>query len=106
VRVLLYVLPLAFMLYALIDCAQDEVVERTSVPKWMWIMWIIVVPGLGAISWLVVAKIAKPLHPQRTFRGPFDPKSEPAPDDDPDFLRVLEERARRKKDPPPAAPGA
>jgi hypothetical protein len=103
---LLYVLPLALFLYAIIDCAADEDVDRTSLPKAVWIIVIILFPYLGALAWLAVAKIAKPkvrraagppggALPRRLPRrtGPI------APDDNPDFLRRLaEDQARRERE--------
>jgi hypothetical protein len=89
----LYVLPLALMIYALVDCAQDDDVERTSVPKFLWIVLIIVLqPYIGPVAWLVTAKIGRPKAKAQGRRpGPT------APDDDPEFLRKLDEEARRKR---------
>jgi hypothetical protein len=105
--VLLYVLPLVLMLYALIDCVQDDDAERTGLPKALWIVLIILIVYFGPIAWLVVTKIAKPKSHDR----PSSPRSSPpvfprgaarrsgptAPDDDPDFLRRLDEQARRNR---------
>jgi hypothetical protein len=89
------------MVYALIDCAQDDEVERTSVPKSLWIVLIILVAYFGPISWLVVSKIARPRggtgHPPPSRRGPARRTGGGAPDDDPDFLRRLAEEARRRR---------
>jgi hypothetical protein len=110
--VLLYVLPLALMVYALVDLVQDGDVERTQVPKPLWIAFVVVLPYFGPIAWLVVAKIARPAR--RSRFGPAHPprpasprRGGPvAPDDDPDFLRKLDEQARRNRrgdqDPPPS----
>jgi hypothetical protein len=95
---LLYLLPAALLIYALIDCALDANVERTNLPKWAWILIIVLVtPYIGALAWLLVAKVARPADgsssPRR--RGP-GPK---APDDDPEFLRKLaEDQWRRQRD--------
>jgi hypothetical protein len=91
------------MVYAVIDCAADDDVERTSVPKALWIVMIILLPVVGSLAWLAVTKIAKPkvrhasgpprTLPQRTPRRPV------APDDNPEFLRRLaEEQARRERE--------
>ncbi|MDR0432964.1 MAG: PLD nuclease N-terminal domain-containing protein [Bifidobacteriaceae bacterium] len=108
--VLLYVLPLALMIYALVDCVQDTDVERTSVPKPLWIAFIVILPYFGPIAWLVVAKIAKPGLPRRST-GPHPPfggsprrRGPTAPDDDPDFLRKLDERTKRRRGGPTDPP--
>ncbi|MDR0592456.1 MAG: PLD nuclease N-terminal domain-containing protein [Bifidobacteriaceae bacterium] len=103
---LLYVLPLVLMIYAIVDCAVDDNIERTSVPKALWIVIIILFPYFGPLAWLAVSKIAKPrlraaaggppgALPRRTPRRP----GPVAPDDNPDFLRHLaEEQARRERE--------
>jgi hypothetical protein len=102
----LYVLPLALMIYALIDCAQDDDVERTSVPKALWIILVIILPYFGPIAWFAVSKIARPpLYRMTPFFGrPRPPlpgylrrSGHVAPDDDPDFLRKLDEQTRGKR---------
>ncbi|MDR1393239.1 MAG: PLD nuclease N-terminal domain-containing protein [Bifidobacteriaceae bacterium] len=118
-RILLYVLPLALAIYALVDFATDDDVERTSVPKLAWIFIIIVLPIAGPLAWLVVAKIARPRRTARQpgtwGRGPASRYSRPAPrqpmrpDDDQEFLRhwaadqTLREHERRQRE---AAEGA
>jgi hypothetical protein len=112
--VLLYVLPLALMMYALIDCGQDNDVERTSVPKVLWIVLIVIFPYFGAIAWIVISKFARPRGPRPSPppRGPFPPgtprrRTAPlAPDDDPEFLRRLDERTRRERGPDAPEPPA
>lgn len=108
---LLYVVPLALMVFALVDCAQDDDVERTQVPKVLWIAFIILLPYAGPIAWLVVGKIARPrqggqTHPPSSpwagwgSRRPGSNRPRPrAPDDDPEFLhRLAEEQARKRRE--------
>ncbi|MCW5954031.1 MAG: PLDc N-terminal domain-containing protein, partial [Propionibacteriaceae bacterium] len=50
-------------------------------PRWLWAVAIILLPGAGAIAWLLFGR------PTRTpSKRPRPPR---APDDDPDFLRNL-----------------
>jgi hypothetical protein len=104
----MYVLPLALMIYAIVDCAVDDDVERTSVPKVLWMLLIILIPIFGPLAWLAVSKLAKPRA--RQAYGPSGPpgplprryprRSGPvAPDDNPDYLRRLaDEQFRRERD--------
>jgi hypothetical protein len=99
---LMWILPLALMIYALVDCAQDDDVERTSVPKVMWIMLIVLLPMAGSIGWLVVSKIARRKAGLPDRAAPRSPSPgvahrPVAPDDDPDFLRRLGEQTRRQR---------
>jgi len=94
---LLYVLPAALMIYALVDCVQDDEVERTSVPKLVWVVLIVLIsPYVGPLAWLIVAKVAKPRQNKRPSRR--QPTRPLAPDDDPEFLRHLaDEQLRRDR---------
>ena len=95
-------LPIILMLYALVDCVVDEDVERTSVPKMLWVVMIVILPFAGALAWLIVAKIAKPRPNRRSRRS--RPAGPTGPDDDPEFLRRLAEEQRRKNRKPDAEP--
>jgi len=82
-RVLLVVLSIAIQLYGLIDCAQREDSEVRSLPRWGWLLIIVLVPTIGAVAYLVAGR------PKRPGYGGKKPKRTIAPDDDPDFLRGL-----------------
>ena len=83
-RVLVIVLTIAIQLYGLIDCAQREDSEVRSLPRWGWLIIIVLVPTIGAIAYLIAGR------PKRPGGGSNKkPKRTIAPDDDPDFLRGL-----------------
>jgi hypothetical protein len=83
-RVLLILLSIAIQLYGLIDCAQREDTEVRSLPRWGWLIIIVLVPTIGAIAYLIAGR------PKRPGGGSNKkPKRTIAPDDDPDFLRGL-----------------
>jgi hypothetical protein len=104
---LFYVIPLALMIYAIIDCAADDDADRVGLRKPIWIVLIILLPVFGSLAWLAASKIAKPRTRPRTAAGPPGalPRRTPrrpgplAPDDNPDFLRHLaDEQARRERE--------
>jgi hypothetical protein len=83
-RVLFILLGIAIQLYGLIDCAQREDTEVRSLPRWGWLIIIVLVPTIGAIAYLIAGR------PKRPGGGSNKkPKRTIAPDDDPDFLRGL-----------------
>ncbi|WP_193312879.1 PLD nuclease N-terminal domain-containing protein [Georgenia subflava] len=106
-RLLLVILPLALVIYALIDCARTPDDEMPAgIPKIVWIVLIILFPGIAALAWIIVSRVARseataaarvrpglwssPTPPRPVRRhGPL------APDDDPDFLARLESERRR-----------
>jgi hypothetical protein len=82
-RVLFVVLSIAIQLYGLIDCAQREDSDVRRLPRWGWLIIIVLIPTLGAVAYLVAGR------PKRPGNGGKKPKRAIAPDDDPDFLRGL-----------------
>jgi hypothetical protein len=96
--ILLYIVPLALMVYAVVDCAADDNVERFSVPKVLWIVFIILIPYAGPLAWLAASKIAKPKNRPPGGARPRRP-GPLAPDDNPQYLRQLaEDQARRERE--------
>ncbi|RXW33115.1 PLD nuclease N-terminal domain-containing protein [Propioniciclava flava] len=81
-RVLLVIAVIAVILYALIEAIQADGDRVRLMPRWLWIVAIVLLPGIGALGWLVVGR-----PPRRGSGGA--PRRPIAPDDDPDFLRRL-----------------
>ena len=83
-KALVIIVPVVLAIYCLVQVAQSRADLVRTLPRWAWVLVILLVPVLGPIAWLVVGR------PQRR-RGPKRPqRSRPvAPDDDPDFLRRL-----------------
>ena len=82
-RILLVVLPLIIQIYCLIDCAQTPQENLRNLPKWGWILIIIVFSLIGSIGYLIAGRA-----PKRGF-GPGTKRRVLPPDDDPDFLKNL-----------------
>ncbi|TRW44448.1 PLD nuclease N-terminal domain-containing protein [Georgenia yuyongxinii] len=103
------ILLVAVIVYALIDCVRTPGDRMPAgIPKFLWLVLIVVFPGLGALAWIVISRIALAeasrqagTRPQPglwsaepTRRTPW--RSGPvAPDDDPEFLARLEAEQRR-----------
>jgi hypothetical protein len=80
---ILVIASLALTLYAFIDCAQRDETQIKKLPKWGWLLLILLISTLGSIAYLTVGRV-------RGERGPRPPKRRILPpDDDPDFLRKL-----------------
>ncbi len=109
-RVLLYVLPFAALLYGLLDLRRSEAFEREGLPLWGWVAVIVVLPVVGTIVWAVVStqhrREARGGHGTGPGAGPRGRRTggpRVAPDDDPDFLwRLKQERRRQDEDQPEA----
>jgi len=110
-RFLLFAIAFVVVLYALIDVILSRGDDIRSLPKPLWILVVLVLPVLGAVGWFVWGR-PRPAGSGGGFapgrgRGPV------APDDDPAFLRQIDDltwsekmRQRREKRDGGAAPGA
>jgi hypothetical protein len=100
-RFLLYAIPVVVMLYALIDALQTPRGLARLLPKWLWLVVIILVPVVGAVAWLIWGRA-----PRSAYAAPDDAaggrrlgrgRGPAAPDDDPTFLRQLDDEAWQRK---------
>lgn len=93
-------LELGLLVYALVDCIQTPGGAQRNLPKWAWIVLILVLPLVGSIAWLVAGRPDRrgqdvpwpatgtagyPEYERPRGRG----RRSVAPDDDPDFLAGL-----------------
>lgn len=79
-RIVAVVLLVALVVYALIDATQADGGRVRLMPRWLWLVAIVLLPGAGAVGWLAFGRpTGRRLPPGRPM----------APDDDPDFLRGL-----------------
>ncbi|WP_328944124.1 PLD nuclease N-terminal domain-containing protein [Streptomyces sp. NBC_00250] len=85
-RALLFILPLALMIYAFIDCLNTPEEEVKHLPKPVWAIVVLLFSVVGAIGWIVAGKDRRP----RT-RGGAGAGGWVAPDDNPEFLKSLKD---------------
>ena len=113
-RVLTILIPLALLVWALVDCLQTPEEEVKGMPKVLWILFMLLIPLVGPLVWVFAGKDRS--RPQRARRDldayPASPygSGPVAPDDDPNFLERLrlhkleqdlkarEEKLRRDED--------
>ncbi|MHB1065476.1 MAG: PLD nuclease N-terminal domain-containing protein [Georgenia sp.] len=115
-RLLVVIIPLALMIYALIDCARTpEDSMPSGIPKALWLV-LIIFPVLGPLAWILISRIASAEASAAasgrpivwTSQSPHRPSRRPgptAPDDDPDFLARLAREQRRAQREHEAADG-
>lgn len=95
-RALLAVASIALTVYALADCVQTDDARLRGLPKWAWILLVVLVPWVGPITWLLIGKDRS----AGWGGGAGDGARRPgplAPDEDPEFLRGLDEQIRRER---------
>lgn len=98
IRLLPFVIEAVILVFCLIDAILADETRIRNLPKWGWILLIVIIPLVGGIAWLVAGRPVSsapraPAPPQRTV-GRKNWEQPPrqqrlAPDDDPEFLASL-----------------
>ena len=83
-RLLPPLLIVAFKIYTLVDCASSDETQIRNLPKWAWILIIILTLTFGSIAYWIAGR---PKGPR--LGGPKPKRRILPPDDDPDFLGRL-----------------
>lgn len=69
-----------FMVYSLVDTILRPARFIRALPKWAWVLVVILIPILGGVLWFLIGR-------GRRSNAPMNRMT--APDDDPEFLRGL-----------------
>lgn len=103
-----FALVIGLSLYTLLDAARTPAADARTLPKWLWIIVIILFPVVGPVFWLFFgrprsAKSAAEQPPAadtgrglKGRRGTVPPAPK-APDDDEEYLRWLKTKADRQR---------
>ncbi|MFD5327431.1 PLD nuclease N-terminal domain-containing protein [Streptomyces sp. NPDC127092] len=96
-RALMFILPLALVIYSLIDCLNTPEDEVKHLPKVVWVIIILLFWIVGPIVWFAAGKLRRapaggstPSEWHRNHRQEWV-----APDDNPEFLKSLKEETKR-----------
>jgi hypothetical protein len=98
---LLFLIDLALVVVALIDCLSTERDEVRALPRFAWVILIVLFSPVGPIVWFYAGRPQPdPVHTQARagYINRVRPKRPVAPDDDPDFLSGLASTASTRKD--------
>jgi uncharacterized membrane protein HdeD (DUF308 family) len=80
---LLVVAGIAIQLYGIFDCARTDQESVRNLPKWGWLLIVIILGLFGSIAWFLAGR------PRTAGSGRVGRSGPIAPDDDDDFLRKL-----------------
>ncbi|MFB7084852.1 PLD nuclease N-terminal domain-containing protein [Streptomyces sp. NPDC056296] len=95
-RVLMFLVPLALSVYAFIDCISTKDADIRHMPKPLWAILVLLFPLVGSISWLIAGKKRQPAGASPRQGG--GRRQFVAPDDNPEFLKSLDDDKKRDKD--------
>ncbi|MET8567158.1 PLD nuclease N-terminal domain-containing protein [Streptomyces sp. NPDC004783] len=97
-RVLMFLVPLALSVYAFIDCISTKDEDIRHMPKPLWAILVLLFPLVGSISWIIAGKKRQPAGAAPWGGGG---RQWVAPDDNPEFLKSLNEEKDKDKDEDP-----
>lgn len=83
IRVLPFAIELVLFVFCLIDIIQSPQGEIRNLPKWGWIVLIIIVPLVGCVAWLVAGRPSTARRSGWSAGRVFPAAAPPAPDRDP-----------------------
>ncbi|WP_444950190.1 PLD nuclease N-terminal domain-containing protein [Micromonospora ureilytica] len=98
--VLLFLVQIVLAVCALISCLSAEEGKIRALPRIAWVLIILFFPLVGSIAWFIVGRQPSPgagAGWSGGIGGGERQRPRPvAPDDDPEFLRSVEERAQQQ----------
>ena len=83
-RALFTIFIIGFTLYSFFDCARTDQDQVRRLPKWGWLLIILLFEFMGPLAWQFIGKPKGNRGPRGRRPGKIIP-----PDDDPDFLRKI-----------------
>jgi hypothetical protein len=92
---LLALADLALLVIALIDCLSVEEYEIRALPRYAWVLIILLFSPIGPIVWFVAGRPVREPRPANDALLYPTPRRALAPDDDPEFLSQM---ARSRKE--------
>jgi hypothetical protein len=94
-RAVPFIIEVVLFVACLVDAVQTPAEQTRNLPRWTWILLIVLVPFAGPIAWLFAGRprrrdaAPQAVWPTRDFAA--QPRTI-APDDDPEFLRTLKKQ--------------
>ncbi|MGC4855879.1 PLD nuclease N-terminal domain-containing protein [Micromonospora sp. DT4] len=98
--VLLFLAQIVLAVCALISCLSAEEGQIRALPRIAWVLIILFFPLVGSIAWFVAGRepgtASRPVWPSGMGTAERRPRRPLAPDDDPEFLRSMQDRAKQQ----------
>jgi len=98
---------IGLVVYSVLDIVRSDDDERLGAPRVLWVLLVLLVPLFGSVAWIAISRMRRSAQPGGTGgTAPRGPGGRPvvrrrqgpvAPDDDPDFLRQLDQERRRRE---------
>jgi hypothetical protein len=102
---------IGLVVYSVLDIVRSDDDERLGAPRVLWVLLVLLVPLFGSVAWIAISRMRRSAQaggtaPRATGGRPVVRRrpGPVAPDDDPDFLRQLDQE-RRRREAGPSDPG-
>ncbi len=86
---------IGLVVYSVVDVLRSEKDERIGLPRWVWVVLLLLVPLVGSIVWIAVSRMQRARPQPNGATGRTLAPAPIAPDDDPEFLWMLEQKRRQ-----------
>ncbi len=86
---------IGLVVYSVVDVLSSTKDERIGLPRWAWVVLLILVPLVGSIVWIAVSRMQRARPQPSGSTGRSLAPAPVAPDDDPEFLWTLDQRRRQ-----------
>lgn len=91
IRVLGMIVLVAAYISFFFDVLRTPRGDVRALPKWLWMIIVLIIPIIGGVLWLLLGRAFPSRGSRWRRRAPL------APDDDPSFLKTLDEEAWRER---------
>ncbi len=89
------ILLIGLVVYSGVDVLRSDKDERIGLPRWVWVVLLVLVPLVGSIVWIAVSRTQRARTQPADAVGRAMAPAPVAPDDDPEFLWMLDEKRRQ-----------
>ncbi len=97
-RVLAVAAAVVFTVFVTVFAASANPRDVRILPRWMWVILCLIVSPIGGIAYLLVGRPGAPFGAGAQTAAAEATPTYRAPDDNPQFLRDLDERIRRERE--------
>ncbi len=94
-RALPFMIEVVLLVACLVDAVQTPTDQTRNLPRWAWVLLIVLVPYAGPIGWLLAGRPRRRTAPVEPSWPTRDFAAQPrtiAPDDDTEFLHTLKKQ--------------
>src|SRR3954470_8485549 len=94
IRLVPFVVEFALLIFCILDVIQSPEIDIRNLPKWTWIILILIIPLVGCIAWLVAGRPVQPKGQGWRYGNGFPEQGRPRKSEAEHDRRLQEDMAR------------